>query len=141
MMCGMCVCVFVGFSVCWIFVKKFCWFFFVLVVVVRIVFVDWLFDCFVMGNESVSVPGYLTVLWLFLIVFIIFIIRHYANRKEFPWHSVTSSFSLHFLSFSLLFLTFSLLFFSLKVSNNFSSLFLCSWCAFNSSNRCFYSCR
>jgi hypothetical protein len=42
------------------------------------------------SNENINVPGYLVVLWLFLIVFIIFMIRHYAYRPDFPWHSVRS---------------------------------------------------
>jgi hypothetical protein len=40
------------------------------------------------SDENVNVPGYLVVLWLFLIVFIVFIIRHYAYRPDFPWHAV-----------------------------------------------------
>jgi hypothetical protein len=40
------------------------------------------------SDENVNVPGYLVVLWLFLIAFIVFIIRHYAYRPDFPWHAV-----------------------------------------------------
>lgn len=39
-------------------------------------------------SDNVNVPGYLTVIWIFLIVFIIHVIKTFADPKGFPWHSV-----------------------------------------------------
>jgi hypothetical protein len=41
-----------------------------------------------MADENINTPGYLTVMWLFLIGFIVYIIRHYALGSEFPYHTV-----------------------------------------------------
>lgn len=44
-----------------------------------------------MSDAQVSIPGYLTILFLFLVSFIFYSFRVFANPKNFPFHAVDSN--------------------------------------------------
>lgn len=51
---------------------------------------------------QVNFAAYLTVLWVFLLFFIYYVIRLFADRKNFPWHSYPTIFISYFSSLGVL---------------------------------------
>lgn len=52
-----------------------------------------------MAQTKEGFATYLTLLWLFLVFLVYYIIKIYAYPKNFPWHSVRLSSSLSYCSY------------------------------------------
>jgi hypothetical protein len=56
------------------------------------------------ANEHSDVPGYLSVLWIFLAVAVTYILWEYSNPKVFPWHTYPTLFVEYFCAFGIILL-------------------------------------